>query len=285
MITKFTFVSPRGSEMTMFGNDYFTLKAIDGFTLATADLGTVTVPFVDGDLITNVQAMPRTVTAYLILRETKGIEAAKRYVLNYVKFKQVCKFHLEQDGRVIELEGTIESIDLPRFTDEGCIMAFTMHCSQPYWRDVEYIIAELSELLNLHFFPIESGGLAFPVEGIPFGAFDDDLTQELDNNGDVSTGVIITIIASDTVINPVILNAETGEYIGINDTLASGDYVTINTIKGQKSITKNGENVIDKIKEGSTFLQLAAGENYFTIAADSGVDSVHFEVAFKRLYV
>ena len=285
MIKTFSFESPRGSEMPLLHSQYFNLIDIEGMTLAAAELGTTTVPFVDGDLVNNIQAMPRTITLYLKLKETAGIETAKRYILRFVKFKMACKLHLEQDGRDIVIEGRVEGIELPRMSDEGSVMVITMHCSQPYWSDVDYVVAELSELINLHYFPVEEGGLAFPVDGVPFGVYDDDLTQELDNGGDVETGVIITIIATGTVINPKIYNTETGQYIGINDTLTGGDYVTISTIKGQKTITKNGENVIDKIMSGSTFLQLAAGENYFTIEAQSGVDSVYFTIQFKQLYV
>ena len=60
------------------------------------------------------------------------------------------------------------------------------------------------------------------------------MTQELENKGDVETGMIITIIALGAVTNPKIYNTLTGEYIGINDTLAGNDQVTITTVKGQK---------------------------------------------------
>lgn len=284
MITRLDFVSPSGAAMPLLDSDYFTLSEIDGFTFAQSNIASVVVPFVDGDTITNIQTNPRAVTLYLSIKQTAGVENAKRYILRFVKLKLEGKIQLEQDGREIELAGTVESIDLPRFS-AGCTMAVTIHCSQPYWRDVDYVVKEISNIINLHYFPEDQGGLAFPTSGVPFGAYDNDLTQELENDGDVETGLVITIIALGAVTNPKIYNTLTGEYIGITDTLAGNDQVVISTIKGQKTITKNGVNIIDKIMSGSTFLQLATGHNEFTIQADSGLDSVYFTLTYKQLYI
>lgn len=284
MITSFDFVSAKGAAMPLLNSQYFTLTGIDGFTTVQSSIASVVVPFVDGDTITNIQAQPRSVILYLRLKETAGIEAAKRYILQYVKPKLAGTLQLQQDGRNIELVGVVEAIDLPRFA-QGCTMAVTLHCSQPYWQDVDFVVAEISEIIDLHYFPLPEGGLAFPTDGVPFGVYDEDLTQELTNEGDVETGMIITIIALGAVTNPKIYNTQTGEYIGINDILAGNDAVTISTIKGQKTITKNGENIIDEIMSGSTFLQLATGTNEFNIQADSGIDDVYFTLTYKQLYV
>lgn len=265
--------------MPLLNNQYFNLIETSGFTLAQSDIASVSVPFVDGDTVTNVQATARPVTLYLRLKQAAGIEAAKRYILQFVKLKKQGSIQLEQDGRKIELVGIVESIDLPRF-QEGCTMAVTLHCSQPYWRDIDYVVKQISAYNNLHHFAI-----SFPSAGIPFGVYDIDQTQDFENTGDVDTGVIITVIALDTVVNPKIINTHTGEFIGVNDTLYANESVEISTIKGHKTITKDGENIIDKIMSGSTFLQLSAGLNEFTIEADSGVNDLYFTLVYKQLYV
>lgn len=284
MIQSFDFISAKGAAMPLLNSQYFTLTGIDGFTTVTSSIASVVVPFVDGDTITNIQAQPRSVVLYLRLKETAGIEAAKRYIFQYIKPKLNGTLQLQQDGRNIELVGVVEAIDLPRFA-QGCTMAITLHCSQPYWRDVDFIVAEISQIIDMHYFPVSEGGLAFPVEGVPFGAYDEDLTQELTNAGDVETGMVITIIASGPVVNPRIYNTQTGDFIGINDTLQGNDAVTISTIKGQKTITKNGSNIIDKIMPGAMFLQLETGTNEFTILADSGINDVYFTLTYKQLYI
>lgn len=270
--------------MPLLGNDYFTLTGVDGFTTVTSNIASVTVPFVDGDTVTNIQAQPRSVVLYLRLKQSVGIETAKRYILQYVKPKLTGTIQLERDGLNIQLQGLVEAIELPRF-EQGCTMAITLHCQQPFWEDVNFVVQEISEIIDLHYFPLDTGGLAFPSEGVAFGVYDDDLTQQLTNNGDVETGCVITIIALGEVTNPKIYNTQTGDFIGITDTLTGNDEVTISTIKGQKTITKNGENIIDKITSGSSFLQIEVGENEFTIQADSGIENVYFTLTYKQRYV
>lgn len=278
------FISAKGAAMPLFGNPYFTLTDVDGFTTVASSLASVTVPSVDGDIITNIQAQPRTVVLYLRLKQSAGIEAAKRYIFQYVKPKLSGTLQLTQDGREIELTGLVETIELPRMA-QGCTMAITLHCSQPYWSDVDFVVEMISQIINLHYFPIDQGGLAFPPAGVPFGAYDNDLTRTIENAGDVETGCVITIVALGTVTNPRIWNTQTGEFIGITDTLAGNDSVIISTIKGQKTITKNGVNIIDKIAAGSTFLQIETGQNEFTISADNGISNVYFTLTYKQLYV
>lgn len=279
------FISAKGATMPLFGNPYFTLTGADGFTSIMSSIAAVTVPAVDGDMITNIQAQPRTVVLYLRLKQSAGIEAAKKYILQYVKPKLTGTLQLTQDdGQNIQLQGTVEAIELPRF-EQGCTMQITMHCSQPFWEDVDFVVQQISQIIDLHYFPIPEGGLAFPTAGVPFGAFDTDLTRDFENAGDVETGMLITIVALGEVTNPQIYNTATGEFIGINDTLQGNDEVIINTIRGQKTITKNGVNIIDKIMSGSTFLQIGIGQNEFTINAQSGMDNVYFTLTFKQKYV
>lgn len=284
MVKTLNFISAKGAEMPLLKNRYFTLISVDGFTQVQSSLASIVIPFVDGDTLTNIQAQPRSVVLYLRIKDTAGVEAAKRYIMQYVKPKLAGTIRLEQDDRNIQLAGIVEAVEMPRF-GQGCTMAITLHCSQPYWQDVDYLVNEISKIINLHYFPIPKGGLAFPSEGVPFGVYDEDLTQVLTNNGDVETGLVITIVASGAVTNPKIYNTLTGDYIGVNDTLAGNDEIVISTIKGQKTITKNGVNIIDKIMQGSTFLQLATGLNEFTIQADSGIDNIYYELTYKQLYV
>lgn len=278
MIKQLNFISPTGAPMALIGNQMFNLISIDGFTSVDSDLSSVIVPFVDGDTVTNVQARAREITLYLRLKQDVGIELAKQYVLGFVKLKKPCKLSMVRNDQPLEIEGIVTYIDLPRF-EQGCTMQVSMHCAQPYWTDVDYIINEIRDVIAMHHFP-----LVFPT-AIPFGVYDDDDTQTCTNDGDVSTGMLMRLIALDAVTNPKVVNADTGEYIGINDTLTANDEVIINTNKGQKSITKNGVNIINKIMTGSTFLQLESGVNAFNLQAASGASNIYLQLEYKRRFI
>lgn len=278
MIEIFEFIAPDGAAMPLFSNDYFNLIDITGLTTLNSNVASVVVPYMDGDVVNSVQAQPREPTLYLRLKQSAGIQAAERYVMKYVKPKLPGTLHIVRDDMDIRLEGIVTAVDLPRFT-QGCTMAVTLHCAMPYWVDSEPVQAEISPIINMHHFPV-----SFPEEGIVLGTFDNDLSQHLVNRGDVGTGMKITMIATGEVVNPR-LTAEDGRFIGINDTLQENDEVIINTVKGEKSITKNGVDILNKIAEGSHFLQLQTGDNRFTISADEGVNNIYFTLEYKRLYI
>lgn len=278
MIEVFEFIAPDGAAMPLFSNDFFNLVDITGLTTLNSNVASVVVPYMDGDVVNSVQAQPREVTLYLRLKQSAGIQAAERYVMKYVKPKLSGTLHIVRDDMDIRLEGIVTAVDLPRFT-QGCTMAVTLYCAMPYWVDSEAVQAEISPIINMHHFPV-----SFPEEGIVLGTFDNDLSQHLVNRGDVETGMKITMIATGEVVNPR-LTAEDGRFIGINDTLQENDEVIINTVKGEKSITKNGVDILNKIAEGSHFLQLQTGDNRFTISAGDGVNSIYFTLEYKRLYI
>ena len=279
MITQFDYISPAGAAMTLLHNPFFTVTDIEGLTTETSNLASVSVPSVDGDTVTNVQAQPRTVNMYLRLKQSAGIEAAKRYILQFVKPKLAGTLQMTRDGHQTELKGIVEAISLPRFA-QGCTMQITLHCAQPYWTDSEITTKDFSTVENAHHYP-----LALPSSGIVLGAFDSNNETSVENDGDVETGLQIVITALGAVTNPKLTDALTGEFIGITDTLAANDEVIINTTVGSKTVTKNGANIISKLTEGSRFLQLGVGSNIFAISATSGIDNAYFTVRYRQKYV
>lgn len=280
------FISARGGILPLVNNENFALTGCDGMTQTYISLSASSVPSMDGDYINNAQAQYRPIVLYLEPRADKNVEEVKRLILSYVKPKIKGTLHCVLNKRDIIITGIVERIEMPRFTD-NCVMQISMYCSQPYWEDIEEIVTKIKLIKDLHYFPIEDGGIAFPAEGIPFGVYDTSRIVTYTNTGDVAVGVTITIIALDTVTNPIIYNLVTGEYIGIIDTLQANDEVIISTHKGSKTITKNGRNIIDLIKDGSTFLQIEVGDNEFKIDSDDDEvsDNMYFTLNFKQRYV
>ena len=109
--------------------------------------------------------------------------------------------------------------------------------------------------------------------GIEFSSILTYVEKSIINNGDLDTGVVITIEAIGQVVTPKIYNIDTSESMILNTTLQDGDLVTINTRRGEKSITllRNGvtTNLIGALADGSSWFELVPNDNLFTIAADS----------------
>ena len=284
MDTTLYYVGANGSQIDLFRNPYFDLTNVDGMTGVANDIAASTTPSMDGDKINNIQTQPRGIVLDLRIKDCVSVEEAKRYILRSVKPKQKGKLVLNQAGRELSISGVVEAISMPRFEQE-IIMQVTLYCSNPYWQDVENVLLEISRILNMHYFPIDVGGLAFPVEGVVMGEYDTNMTRTYTNDGDAECGMIITIVALSDVLNPAIYKPD-GSYIGVNDSMVLGDEIIINTNRGEKSITKNGVNILSKIKPGSTFLQLDTGDNELTINSDGETEgNVYFMLSFKRRFV
>lgn len=112
---------------------------------------------------------------------------------------------------------------------------------------------------------------------IVFGAIDYTTNAIIDNNGTVDTGLTFELYARGTIVNPKIFNYITQEFIGINFTFQAGDLVTINTQKGQKSITllRGGieSNLFNSVMKNVTWLQLPSGGAAFVYTVESGLIS------------
>ena len=285
MNTELIYIGVNGNVINLFQNKWFCLTHADGLTSVSSSIASSTTPGMDGDKINNIQTQPRGIVLDLEIRRGVSVEDAKRYILRTIKPKQRGTLRLTQGDRVTEIEGIVESVNMPRFGD-GVTMQVSLYCSEPYWSDAENVLVEISRIIGLHYFTSTEGDmLYFPAEGIPLGEYDLNMTRTYTNDGDADCGMIIRIIALRDVVNPTIYNSD-GLYIGVIDTMVEGDEIVINTNRGSKSITKNGANILSKIKSGSTFLQLAVGDNQLTIDSDGGTEgNVYFILEFKRRFV
>lgn len=285
MNTKLTYTGVNGNIIDLFNNEWFVVTNVDGLTKATENIASSTTPGMDGDRINSTQTQPRGIVLDLQIKHGKIVEEAKRYILRTIKPKQRGTLQLTQGDRVIEIEGIVENIDMPRFSD-SVMMQVSLYCSEPYWHDAENVLVEISRIIDLHYFTdYDDDMLYFPSDGIALGEYDLSMTRTYTNDGDADCGMIIHVIALRDVTNPTISKAD-GSFVGVNDTMVAGDEIIINTNRGNKTITKNGVNILSKIKRGSTFLQLAVGDNQFTINSDEGTEgNVYFTLEFKRRFV
>lgn len=287
---KLDFVSSRGDILPLTNNPYFHLTHVDGQTTAGTSIASAVVGGVDGDTVNNVQATPRTIILDLHIRSGVDVEEAKRAILKVVKLKQQGGLLWEQNERSVIIAGVVETIDMPRWTN-ATVMQISLHCEQPFWEDIDDVIAQINEVINLHYFTTAPDDmLYFPEDGIPFGEFETMRTKSFHNDGDVSVGLEITILAYATVTNPIIYDQD-GNFFGIGYennpfVMQAGDNVIITTHKGNKTVKYNGAVIYGKIKPQSTWLQLEAGDSTFSIDSDDdSIKNMSFSLVYKQRYI
>lgn len=290
---KLEYISSRGDALTLTDNEWAYLISVDGQTQGNADVSSVVIGTIDGDTVNNMRATPRTLILTLKIKNGVNVEDAKRQITKVIKLKQSGSLLWTQNGRTTKIDGYVESVEMPRW-EHSVAMQITLHCGQPFWEDVDYIVRELTGAINLHYFTDVAGDmLYFPAEGIPLGEYDFIRTKQFRNNGDVEVGLEIEIVAFATVTNPIIYDGF-GNFFGIGYgtgskkiALKSGETINIITTKGNKTVLRNNEvNLLDKIKPQSTWLQLAVGDNSFTVNSDDkDENNMSFNLSYKQRYI
>lgn len=289
-MANFKLKSARGDILNLSGADNFKLINIDSQTAARADVSSIVVGGQDGDIVNSVQAEARSIV--LDLRIIKDVENTKRRILEVIKIKQKITLLWSQENRELEISGIVEEIEMPRWS-EAVEMQITLHCEQPFWENADYIITQIREAINLHYFTdMPDDMLYFTDEGIPLGEYDIMRTKSFHNDGDVAVGLDIEIVALGTVTNPIIYDAS-GKYFGCGYgsanrqvTMSVGDVIHISTGKNEKSVTLNGTSILGKVKPQSTWLQLETGDNqYYINSDDESIDNMMFSIKYKQRYI
>ena len=105
------------------------------------------------------------------------------------------------------------------------------------------------------------------------------------NDGDKETGIKIIAIAKRGKVDNLKFILNNKEYIKVNQTLKQWDVLEINTNPRQKSVTLNGENVINRIDRNSSFFSLRMGKNILKYECDDGSTNIDIDVQFYRKYL
>lgn len=290
----FVFENSRGEMLNLWNNDLFFLVDQEGQTQANSDISALTIGDIDGDLITNVRAQPRTIVLTLRINPAVDVEEAKRAILKIVKLKQTGMIKWTQNDRTLVIRGIVESIDMPRW-NEAVAMQISLHCTIPFWENIDETVQIIDDSIALQFFTAKddmtSDMLYFPDEGIAFSEYNAQRTRTFYNDGDVAVGMQIEIMAISNVTNPIIYDAD-GNFFGVGYgtkpvTLEAGDIIKISTVRGNLSVVKNNStNLLNFVAPRSTWLQLQTGENTFRIdSADESTDNMAFSLSFTTRYI
>lgn len=266
----------------------FKAEALHGIE---TDISESESPYMDGSTIEQVKALPRGIELSFKLKAP--VKESINFITNIIKSKQVVTLREEDGNKDIVIKGIVT---IPPYTRmlQSCELTLSIYCGQPYWEDINYMAEVISEKIDLLYFPVE--GQYFTTDGRPFGLIDTSLEKTFTNDGDVSVGMLLTLTALGTVTNPRISCSsgdQNGWYMQLNLTLQTYDEVKINTVKGNKYITINGETtyngepILNFLEfKGQDWLQLEQGSNTFNVSTEDGAtnSNVHFNINYKGRY-
>ena len=266
-----------------FGMDSpFTITEIEGLNPPESTINTSEIALMDGQLYNSAKVNMRVINVAFAIE----YQAAKNRIEVYrvLKSKHPIRLYYKSEYRNVFIDGYISSIDITMFEMKQ-VVTCSILCPAPYFKDAQEIINELSSIIAMFHFPFAS--TAEPQ--LLFGYIDPVANVAVENLGDIETGLIIEIYAHGAVSDPKIYNYMTGEFIGLNFSMQTGDLITIDTRSGEKTITllRNAvtTNIFNYLMKNSTWLQLGSNGSVYTYDLGSGLlENVSITIKHYTLY-
>lgn len=275
----------RGNVITLTGDEAdYQIISIAGLNPPSAHLNTSSVAGLDGAMFNSARLNTRNI---VITAKINGdVEANRQNLYTYCPTKEKVRFFFQNNNRNVYIDGYVENVECDLFTNDER-MQISIICPQPYFMDMSDTQVNGSSVTALFTFP-------FTIEQdnpIPFSQYVLDNVIDLYNDSENEIGCIIDIDVADDVSSILIRNTGTGDTFTLSGSFVEDDHITIDTIKGQKSVTllRNGvySNLFSAMQRGSVFFQLAAGDNFFSYVVDgdaSNNNDITIMFTFYKMY-
>lgn len=267
------------------------ITEIEGLGPVKADINMTQLATANGDIYNSSRLSGRNIVIKGRYTYAKTIEEARLMSYRYFPIGHKITFHIETENRIAETTGYVESND-PVIFSKDCNVQISVLCESPWFTSVsdeDNKQTNFSNVIAEFEFPFSNESVEEPL--LEFGSIVNKKENTVYYDGDAETGCIIQLHAIGDVENVSIYNIKTGEKMVLDtdklETLTGskiiyGDTITINTIKGQKSITllRNGidTNILNILGKDSDWFQLAKGDNLFAYTAEYGEANVQFIV-------
>lgn len=270
-----------GEQLNLSNSEYYDIVSVGGITPPNATINTSIVAAQDGTMYNSSRLEQRNIT--LLIVPKKGIENSRINIYKYIKAKQYIKVYMKNGLRDVYIEGYVESIEADLWTKTQNIQV-SIICPNPFFKAKEIKTIEFSNVVSAFEFPFYSDEIGIPISYIST------FTEENVNNAsDEEMGLIIHLHASGLVLRPTIYNQTTNEHFSINYEMKSGDIITINTRKGEKSLILKREgaeiNIINHMEKGSKWFNLRIEDNIYSYVCEFGAENLQLRAEIQNIYV
>lgn len=286
------------------------ITEIEGLGPVKASINMTQLATADGDIYNSSRLAGRNIVIKARFTYAETIEEARLMSYKYFPIGHKLKFKIKTDNREAETEGYVESNEPEIFSEESD-MQVSVLCESPFFFSVDEDgkkQTNFSNVVPLFEFPFyQKDGEDEPRGHFPikqdgtvineFGRIINKKESTVYYDGDAETGCIIQLHAIGDVEMVSIYNVKTGDKMVLDtdklETMTGskiiyGDTITINTIKGQKSISllRDGvtTNILNILGKQTTWFQLARGDNLFAYTATYGEENIQFVVESQIIF-
>lgn len=265
----------KGEVLNLSTSPDYTVYKVTGLQPPQVALHSSNNATTDGVTVSGAKAAERNIVIYVAME--RDIESSRINLYKYFPLKKVVTLYFKNGSRDVSIEGYVELIECDLFTNRQ-VAQISIVCPQPYFKAVEELVSYFSDITSSFTFPF-----SIPAEGMAFSSITANVRKSIINAGDIESGIIISIYANGTVVNPVVYDVFERTHVKFNFTMQPNDEIIVNTNVGKKSVTliRNGisSNLLGYMAADSTWLTLKAGDNVFTYDSESG--NSNLQITFK----
>lgn len=275
----------------------FIITTITGLGPGKSNINTTEISTSDGSLYNFSRVPNRNIVISLRYLGNDSIEDVRQMSYKYFPIKKKLRLLIETDNRLAEIDGYVESNEPEIFSkEEGADISII--CPYPFFYSADgdgMQTTVFSGVEPLFEFPFSNESLSDPL--LEMGEIHNRTDNAVIYNGDVETGIIITIHAMGEASGITIYNTLTREIMEIDtDKIATltgsgiiaGDDIIISTVKGDKyaKLIRAGDeiNILNCMDKNTDWFQLSKGDNVFVYTAETGTTNLQFKIENRLVY-
>lgn len=254
----------------------FRIKEIEGLGPVTADVITDQLALRDGAIYNTARLRTRQLNVAFVILSNPEEGRLKAY--RVLAPRAPLQIRYVSESLDVYAIGYIESVPVQHFAMINTLTA-SIICPDPYWSGMQEMINEMDTIEPRFHFEFYSK----VTPSLVFGSVDQLATIYIPNPSGIETGLTIEMYFRDVTSYPQIYDVDTQAKIWFDLTTQAGDLITITTYTGRKTamLTRGGvtTNILDKVIQGSTWLQLGPRGSMFGKTYEVG-SSGDFDVTF-----
>ena len=277
------FVRSDAAELIADGTDWLlTPGTVDGVCKPVMDLYTENLATGDGAVVTGKRVASRDLTLTGTAMSIANSAVLRARACAIFNPKYTFRIYLTYLGRTRWISAELAGVDIP--TGMVCspqTFTVTFLAAEPYWQSVDDFGQDIAAETPRWGFPY----MDHPACGVLVSVYNFAREVVFEYDGDVPAYPTITITADAEVTNPKIVKDTA--FVRLIDTLNAGDILRITTNPRDIRITKNGQNVLNKVDRASNFtgMQMQPGTNTVSYEADYGDNNLHVVIRYNKQYL
>lgn len=292
IIEKLTYENERGESVTFSraSSYHVNFKDVSGLSDIRNAIYSINSMGQDGDtyLGHRIESRDIEIVGNIRTRDKEQVQALRRR-LNHLLNPQYSATLIYERGDFKRVIGC-KVDNAPVFKRNVIFEQFIiqLRCLNPFWSEEAETREDIATWTGGFEFP-EPDGLEIPITGWEIGFREPSLIVNVYNRGDVMAGIRIDFRALGVVVNPSLLNVNTGDFIKLNMTMEAGDVLTVSTGYGQKEVTLRRSGIATDafryLDVDSSYLQLSVGDNLFRYNAENNLENLEVSIYHNNLYL